>query len=111
MEHLNTGLTTYDFHNASYPIGSATVGGAFSGPMTSTPNSSGIGGTWQYSGSASFTFNDLFQDPFDIIETFYGNDYSSAPSWVVGFLSDGLGTPFFITGGWTHPFSGSGAYE
>jgi RHS repeat-associated protein len=102
---------SYDFHNASYPIGSAMVTGVFSGPMSSTPNYSGSGGTWQYSGNASFTFNDLFQDPFDIIETFYNNDYSSAPSWIIGFISDGLGTPFFITGDWTHPFSGSGVYE
>jgi len=100
-----------DFGDVSFPIGHAHIFASFDGEMTSTPYEDEPGGTWSYSGIATFEFNDLFQDPLDIIQHIYGSSASPDAHPLVRALADLGGQPFFIVGSWTENYSGSGTYE
>ncbi len=99
------------YSSVSYPLGRAGVSGYFVGSMTSTPSSSGVGGTYTYTGTATIWFADTFSDPLNVLEYLYGDSNTTqAPDWVSNAANLG-GTPFAITASWLEPFTGVGAYE
>jgi RHS repeat-associated protein len=102
---------SYNFHAVHYVFGYATLSGNFSGTMTSIPHNNQAGGTWYYQGDANIVFSDIFSDPTDLLETIYGtSNPKDAPSWFVNAANLG-GTPYNITGSWTHAYDGKGTYE
>jgi hypothetical protein len=99
---------SYDFGDVHYVFGSGTLSGSYVGNL-SLQGSYDDYDEYSYSGSAFYSFDDTFSDPFDLIELLYDisnptvND--GAPQWLVDMFNLG-GTPFDIFGDWNENVNG-----
>lgn len=106
----NSFRNSYDFGNASYSIGKATLSGVFSGNISTYLLEDGEK-MYGWSGTVTLTFSDEFTDPLSIIEFVYGSSTSpTAPDWLVSIANLG-GDSFHVGEVWEITISGTGIIE
>jgi len=89
---------SYDFEAVSYPHGDCTVGGVFTGVVTTRAK------IMKVDGKVDHYFNDVFTDPIDLREIINGSSDPSAVSEVWRSRTDLGGKVYKVSGAWQTEF-------
>jgi len=108
-EFAKTFQNAYSFSDVHYVFGSATLSGSFEGNLT-LDSAGEEYDTYSYTGTAAYSFLDIFSDPADLLEAIYGTsnptEDDNAPEWLIN-AANGGGDPYNIIGSWSETISGT----